>query len=100
MAPRRSGTASAASGASGASARSSRRLMRRKARGVMRSGDVLVMMGDAIRADPDRVRLAIAQGIRTLSMTWITPFDWFTLAIETVAVPPLASVIAILSPFI
>ena len=34
-----------------------------------------------------------AQGIRTVSMTWMTPFDWRTLGMVIRAVPPLASVI-------
>src|SRR5215475_413739 len=35
-------------------------------------------------------------GINTVSTTWITPFDWCTLEIETVEEPPLASMIQIL----
>ena len=31
-------------------------------------------------------------GSSTLLTTWITPFDWYTLAMVTIAVPPLASV--------
>src|SRR5476651_1461443 len=37
-------------------------------------------------------------GIRTVSITWITPFDWLTFAIVTVEEPPLASTIITLSP--
>jgi len=29
--------------------------------------------------------------MRTVSMTWMTPFDWKTSAVVMVAVPPLAS---------
>ncbi len=36
--------------------------------------------------------LAQEAGISTVSTTWITPFDWLTLAMVTVDVPPLASV--------
>src|SRR6202035_769132 len=32
-------------------------------------------------------------GISTVSTTWITPFDWLTLEIVTIEVPPLASTI-------
>ena len=41
-----------------------------------------------------------AFGSSTLSMTWITPFDWSTSAMVTVATPPVSSVSVILSPSI
>ena len=31
-------------------------------------------------------------GINTLSITWITPFDWYTSAMVTLAMPPFSSV--------
>src|SRR5713101_4345694 len=37
-------------------------------------------------------------GIRTVSTTWITPFDWLTFGIVTAEEPPLASTIITLSP--
>src|SRR3954467_2401355 len=37
-------------------------------------------------------------GIRTVSTTWMTPFDWLTFEIVTIEVPPLASTIQILLP--
>src|SRR6185437_10516618 len=37
-------------------------------------------------------------GIRTVSTTWITPFDWLTFGIVTVDESPLASMIITLSP--
>jgi hypothetical protein len=40
----------------------------------------------------------INPGSSTLFTTWITPFDWYTLAMVTMAVPPLASVTITLPP--
>jgi hypothetical protein len=37
-------------------------------------------------------------GRRTLSMTWMTPFDWSTSAMVTVATPPFSSVTVTLPP--
>src|SRR5258706_15081158 len=37
-------------------------------------------------------------GIRTVSTTWITPFDWLTFGIVTVEEPPLASTIVTVPP--
>ena len=52
---------------------------------------------NASRAAPARcLARGYDAGISTVSTTWMTPFDWLTLEIVTIEVPPLASTIQIL----
>src|ERR1700733_12889229 len=52
----------------------------------------------ALPPPPDRPSRWRYDGIRTVSTTWITPFDCLTFGIVTVEEPPLESMIITVSP--
>src|SRR3984957_8372529 len=65
-------------------------------RGHKKASRVAPARGRASCWGPIQDRRGQDAGISTVSITWITPFDWLTLEIVTIEVPPLASTIQIL----